>query len=176
MRTPELIFEDALDAFLAAESGQLLKGVSERSTCTRLAVFLERQLQLEGVTGYYADTEYNRTHHGYVKTIIDGEHRAIQITTDLIVHTRGEKPPPHDNLIAIEAKKAFRPDQEKLDDKNRLRAMTQPNEKALGWGGHPKPVCGYALGVFLEIDVRNRRLGLEYFRNGSAQEKKDRAL
>ena len=90
MRNPDLIFEDALDAFLAKESDQLLSDVSERSTCGRIAVFLEWQLQKEGVNGYYADTEYNRKHGRYVKTIIDNEHQVVHITSDLIVHTRGE--------------------------------------------------------------------------------------
>lgn len=164
---PELIFDAALSAFLAAEGPALLTDVSERNTCGRLAVYLERQMIKEDLRGYYADPEYNRKKHGRVKTIIDDQFEVIPITTDLIVHSRGEKSPPHDNLIAIEAKKSSRPDQEKVEDKKRLRAMTKPLTDVVGWDGvHPEHVCGYAVGVFVEIDMEKRLLRLDYFKKG----------
>src|ERR1700726_2335391 len=108
-RRPDLVFEDALSAFIAAEGGSLLADVSERHTCGRLSIYLERQLQADGFGGYYADVEYNRKQQGRVKTIINERLEVVQITPDLIVHTRGERLPPHDNLIAVEVKKAARP-------------------------------------------------------------------
>ena len=113
MRRPELIFNDALQSFLQREGHTILTSVSERNTCGRLALFVERQLEIDGVCGYYADTEYNRKQRGKVKTIINHELTVVSITADLIVHSRGELAPPHDNLIAVEAKKASRPAHEK---------------------------------------------------------------
>lgn len=173
-RRPDLTFEDALNAFLKAEGNTLLTGVSERNTCGRLAIYLERQAQNDGFHGYYADVEYNRKQGRKVKTIINEENEVIQITPDLIVHTRGERLPPDDNLIAIEVKKSSRPEREKQDDKNRLVAMTRnPFEEV--WpldNGHPEHVCGYAVGVYIEIDTAQRHLSLEFYKKGARTKRK----
>lgn len=168
MRRPELMFDDALRTFLEREGQSLLTGVSERNTCARLAYFIQRQLEQEGVTGYYADVEYNRKQHGKVKTIINNEFQVVAITADLIVHSRGERPAPYDNLIAVEAKKASRPAKEKADDIDRLIAMTRkPLEDVWGWeDGHPEHVCGYAVGIFMEIFREEQKVLLEYFKRG----------
>jgi hypothetical protein len=177
MRRPELIFDDALAAFLSAEGASLLTGVSERNTCGRLAIFIDRQMLAEGVKGYYADPEYNRKQGGKVKTIIDDEYEVIPITPDLIVHSRGEKEPPLDNLVAVEAKKSDRPDAEKIADKNRLRAMTKPLTAVWSWDGvHPEHVCGYMVGVYIEIDLPSRTLHLEYFKMGERTKEKKRSF
>jgi hypothetical protein len=133
-----------------------------------LAFFLERQLEREDVKGYYADVEYNRKQRGKVKTIIDGDHRVVSITADLIVHSRGEYAAPRDNLIAVEAKKSSRPEQEKIDDKERLVAMTsEPYNGVWNWeDGHPEHVCGYKLGVFMEVSRERGEVLLEYFKRG----------
>lgn len=168
MRRPELLFDDALRAFLQREGGSLLADVSERNTCGRLAYFVERQLEQEGVSGYYADVEYNRKQRGKVKTVINNELVVVSITADLIVHSRGELAAPHDNLIAVEAKKASRPAREKDDDKARLVAMTSEPYNGV-WNyedGHPEHVCGYAVGIFLEIRREQHELLLEYFKRG----------
>ncbi|WOD20607.1 hypothetical protein [Paraburkholderia kirstenboschensis] len=177
-RRPELVFKDALSAFIATEGESLLADVSERHTCGRLSLYLERQLQADGFCGYYADVEYNRKQQGQVKTIINEQLEVVQITPDIIVHTRGEKPPPHDNLIAVEVKKAARPEREKNDDRARLRAMTTtPYEGVWPWDGcHPEHVCGYAVGVFLEIDLKRRHLYLEFFKKGALTKQKQRTF
>jgi hypothetical protein len=174
MRRPELIFDDALTTFLQSEGTSLLSNVSERNTCARLAVFLERQLEREGVKGYYADVEYNRKQRGKVKTIINNDHRVVSITADLIVHSRGEIPAPRDNLIAVEAKKASRAEQEKDEDRVRLVAMTrEPYHDVWNWeDGHPEHVCGYMLGVFMEIRLEQREVLLEYFKRGERTKQK----
>ena len=168
MRRPELIFDDALIAFLEREGGSLLTDVSERNTCGRLAYFLERQLEQEGVSGYYADVEYNRKQRGKVKTIINDDLRVVTITADLIVHSRGEIPAPNDNLIAVEAKKTSRPAHEKDDDTARLIAMTsEPHNGVWNWeDGHPEHVCGYSVGIFMEIRRERNEILLEYFKRG----------
>jgi hypothetical protein len=174
-RRPELVFEDALKAFLRAEGASLRSNVSERNTCGRLAIFLQKQLESDGFVGYYADPEYNRKQEGRVKTIIDENLRVVQITADLIAHTRGEQPFPHDNLIAVEAKKIGRSEADKDDDRVRLRAMTKSPGEGV-WpvdGAQPEHVCGYAVGVFLDIDAVGRRIGLEYFKRGERTKKKE---
>lgn len=176
MRHPELIFEDALDAFILSEGDSLLSGVSERNTCGRLSIYMERQLAADGVSGYYADVEYNRKQNGQVKTIVNRREKVVQITPDLIVHTRGEKLPPDDNLIAVEMKKTNRPEYEKDEDRARLQAMTRvPYEKVWPWdGSHPEHVCGYAVGVFVEIDVAKRRISLQFFKDGEQTNQKQK--
>lgn len=177
-RRPDLVFEDALAAFLTDEGRWLLTGVSERNTCGRIAIYLERQLRVDGFEGYYADVEYNRKQHGQVKTIINGDFKIIQITPDLIVHTRGERPPPYDNLIAMEAKKSSRPDHEKQADRERLQAMTKvPLDGVWPWnGGHPEHVCGYAVGVYVEIDIVQRQLRLDFYKKGKLTKQKVKEL
>ncbi len=168
MQNPETLFDEALKVFLAREGGSLLTDVSERNTCGRLAYFVERQLDNEGVAGYYADVEYNRKQRGKVKTVINRELKVVSITADLIVHSRGEIPAPHDNLIAVEAKKSSRPTHEKEDDRERLIAMTSEPHNGV-WNyedGHPEHVCGYAVGIFMEIRREQHQLLLEYFKHG----------
>lgn len=80
MRRPELIFDEALIAFLKTEGNSLLSNVSERNTCSRLSLFIERQLEKEAVEGYYADVEYNRKQRGKVKTIINNNLAVVSIT------------------------------------------------------------------------------------------------
>jgi hypothetical protein len=178
VRRPDLVFEDALDAFVTAEGESLLTDVSERNTCGRLAIFIDRQIQSDGLSGYYADVEYNRKQRGRVKTIINKQLEVVQITPDLIVHTRGEMPPPYDNLIAVEVKKASRPKHEKDDDRARLQAMTRvPFEGVWPWdGSHPEHVCGYAVGVFVEIDIYERKISLEFFKKGARTKQKQRVF
>jgi len=101
-RRPELIFEDALDAFLQTEGRSLLSDVSERNTCGRLAICLEAQLRRDGLEGYYADVEFNRKQEGEVKTILNEREEVVRITPDLIVHSRGEKPAGQDMLSATD--------------------------------------------------------------------------
>lgn len=169
MRQPEHIFNDALTAFLESEKDLLLSDVSERSICARLAHYMERQLETEGIKGYYADAEYNRKQGGKVKTIINEEMKVLTITADLIVHSRGNIPAPYDNLIAVEAKKSSRPAREKAADIMRLLVMTQPPNDGI-WNfenGHPEHVCGYSLGIFMEIQRDSQVVHLRYFKNGT---------
>ncbi len=176
MRRPELIFNDAFDLLIKCEGRILLEDVSERSTCGRLAHFIQVQLKSEGVMGYYADTEYNRKQRGQVKTVINHELRVIPITADLIVHSRGAIAAPKDNLIAIEAKKAGRPEHEKENDINRLIAMTREPYNGV-WNfedGHPEHVCGYAVGIFMEIRLQQNQVAFEYFKRG--QKTKERLV
>ena len=175
IRRPELVFLDALNAFLSAEAHTLLTDVSERNTCGRLAIYLEQQIQTENLAGYYADPEYNRKQNSKVKTIVNNQARVVNITADLIVHSRGEKPPKEDNLIAVEVKKSTRPEGDKLEDKERLQAMTREPYDGV-WpvdGTYPEHVCGYAVGVYVEIDIDQRRLHLEFYKKGALTKQRE---
>lgn len=175
-RRPDLVFEDALTSFVDEEANLLLSNASERSACGRLAIFLQRQLEADGYQGYYADVEYNRKQNQQVKTIINDELEVVPITTDLIAHTRGEMPFPRDNLIAVEAKKSNRPAHEKDADRARLIAMTREPFRGV-WparGGHPEHVCGYAVGIYLEIDIERRQLRIEFYKKGARTKQKEK--
>lgn len=102
------LFEKANKAFLENDVGLLCNDVAERTLCGALMYHLRRSI--DGKTeykGYYADVEYNRN-DGRVKTIINDDFSVVKINCDLILHSRGLHPE-QDNLIALEMKKANRP-------------------------------------------------------------------
>ena len=80
------------------------------------------------------------------------------ISTDIIVHGRGLGTEP-DNLIAIEMKKKTNGEKEYEDkraaDIQRLKDLTKPNY-----------MYQYLLGVFVEIDFTDRKIGLKLFKRG----------
>ncbi|MRS90492.1 hypothetical protein GJV04_10700 [Enterobacteriaceae bacterium RIT714] len=153
----EKLFEISLAKFFEREKKNIINGVAERNLCSRLGLYLELEAERERLIGYYADVEYNRKQNGEVKTILDGDYKVIRINCDLILHSRGEIIS-RDNLIAIEMKKVERPEVEKFNDINRLRAMTKKSyDNVWSFDGqtHPEHVCGYELGYFIEIDNVN---------------------
>lgn len=162
------VFTLSLQAFLEKEVQEIIEGVNERNNCGRWAIYLEQIAHEKGLQEYFADPEYNRKQNGQMKTILDGEDRVVTINCDLILHTRGANVAA-DNLIAIEVKKYDRPDKEKQRDRERLRALTKPSYDGI-WvndgNNPPEHVCGYRLGVFVELDRRNRTCCVEYYRNG----------
>lgn len=162
------IIEPALNDFFSKELSSILADVSERNLCARLAMHFENRMREFGLTGYYADPEYNRKQNGLVKTIISGDYEVIQITCDLIVHSRGEIPK-KDNLIAIEMAKANKPEADLMSDRNRLIALTKaPTDDIWSMDGKtfPEHVCGYVKGLYLIIDRANRQAQLEHYANG----------
>jgi hypothetical protein len=164
-----LIISQSLKDFFDKERDSILDRVSERNNCQRLSIYLEHHAKAAGITGYYADTEYNRKQGGAVKTILDDEFQIITIQSDLILHSRG-KFVDEDNLIAVEMKKVERPKKEKDSDRNRLRAMTKESYDGV-WSAdgttHPEHVCNYRLGLFIELDATNRRAMLERYEKGA---------
>jgi hypothetical protein len=162
------LFYRSFDVFLVRERNNILNDVSERNLCQRLGFYLEDERKAAGLDGYFVDAEYNRQQNGHIKTIIDDEAREISITCDLILHSRGEMIQ-HDNLIAIEMKKSDRPARDKQNDRIRLRALTKPSYDGV-WvndgTGLPKYVCGYDLGLYIELDVGNGGVTVEEFERG----------
>ncbi len=153
--------------FVKQEKRSLLDDVSERNSCARLGYYLQKRSDEAGITGYYADPDYNRKQGGQVKTILDENFEVITIQSDLLLHSRGEVVG-RDNLIAIEMKKSYRSQSEKDDDRKRLRAMTKKSDGVWAYDGktHPEHVCGYMLGIFIEVDLRSSSISVEYYRNG----------
>jgi len=162
------ILERSLDSFFAAQGEAIVAGVSERNSCARLGLHLEREAGEAGLEGYFADPEYDRKQGGQIKTILDGDYQEITICCDLILHSRGASIA-EDNLIAVEMKKSRRPKREKVADRNRLRAMTKPSYDDI-WSNdgttHPEHVCGYRLGVYIELNNTTRTALIDYFMGG----------
>ena len=162
------LFKDAFAQFLAREAEHILTGVSERNLCGRLAPDLEQEASRRGLTGYIADPEYNRMQRGQVKTILDSNYEIVTVCCDLILHTRGASIP-NDNLIAVEMKKSDRPAARKEADRKRLRAMTKASYDGV-WSAdgetHPEHVCGYILGVYLELNLPAARFDVEFYSAG----------
>jgi len=166
---PSKIFEIALQEFLEEEQKNILSGVSERNLCARLAMPLERIAKENKFNGYYADPEYNRKQNGRVKTILDENTQVINVTCDLILHSRGEVME-RDNLIAIEMKKSERPEEEKESDRARLRTLTKSTyDDVWSFDGetHPEHVCGYEFGFFVELDIAHKSYSVQQFQNGN---------
>ncbi|MGS2764806.1 hypothetical protein [Sinomicrobium sp. M5D2P9] len=121
---------------------------------------LERFILLEKyeLSEYYSDPEYNRKQNGEIKTILDHEMKEVKINCDVIIHSRGNNIG-NDNLLALEMKKSNRPEYEKASDKIRLRALTKESYDDV-WSNDgktfPEYVCGYELGIYMELDIDNR--------------------
>ena len=162
------LFEDAYANFLRMEKENILSNVSERNLCARLGMAINDVREKHGYADYFIDAEYNRKQNGQIKTIINDDFKVLSITCDLIVHSRGRHIL-HDNILAIEMKKANRPEMEKNNDKNRLIALTKNSFDDV-WSAdgdtHPEHVCGYDLGIFIELNIEQARYSLDFFRNG----------
>lgn len=169
--SPDLVrevFERSIDLFFQHEVQEVLEGVNERNNCGRMSIYMQQVARERGLTDYFADTEYNRKQNGAVKTILDGQMRVIPINCDLLLHSRGQIVA-EDNLIAVEVKKRDAPGPEKEKDRDRLRALTKASYDNI-WSNDgvalPEHVCGYALGVFVELDRIKRVCRIEYYRLG----------
>ena len=138
------MFKQALSEFVMNESDSIRSDISERMLCARLGMPLEQLARGSGYKSYYADVEYNRKQGGEIKTILDDDEQIIQITCDLILHSRGTVVD-KDNLIAVEMKKSKRSIESKNKDRNRLRALSKDSYDGVwscGGGVLPEHVCG----------------------------------
>jgi len=163
------LFNDAFKQFLKKNLNNILNDTAERNLCSRFGYDFELLFNKYAVTGYYADTEYNRKQEGKVKTILDEEMIIVPIQCDLIIHSRGENIS-NDNLIAIEMKKSTRPNSEKISDRKRLRALTKDSYNDI-WSNDgialPEHVCGYDLGIYLILNIQKRYFEVEYYFKGN---------
>ncbi len=162
------IFEAANSSFLNAETENILIGVSERSLCGSLMLHINETLGPTKYSNYFVDVEYNRNKDGKLKTIINGNETPVTICCDLIVHSRG-KIIAQDNLIAVEMKRNTHPKSEKDKDKIRLKCLTKDSFDDL-WSFDgitlPDHVCRYVLGVFYELNVKDRKVNIHYYAKG----------
>lgn len=163
------IFEESIDLFFLGELENILDDVNERNLCGRLVIYLNDKVRANNIVGYYVDPEYNRMQDGRVKTILDDEMNIININCDLILHSRG-RIIAQDNLLAIEMKKSNRPDEDKNNDRKRLRALTKKSYDDI-WSydgiALPEHVCGYIFGIYMELNIGTRTCLFEYYRNGN---------
>lgn len=160
------IFDMTNHEFLSKELSLLISDVSERCLCAAMKPFFEDEIhKYQKYRSYHVDVEYNRN-AGHVKTIINDKLEVIAITCDLIVHSRGENES-FDNLIALEMKKFYRPQNEKDTDKMRLLALTKSTSTNEIWSydgkTFPKHVCGYKLGIYYEINLAKKVIKIEYY-------------
>ena len=166
------LFEKANREFLTSEVSLFDREVSERTLCGALMLHIYNLIRIDpSFDGYYVDVEYNRNKGGLktiCKTIQGQDFRIISINCDLILHSRGEKLE-QDNLLAIEMKKSYRPQEEKESDRERLIALTKASYDDI-WSADgrslPEHVCGYVLGVYYEIDFQHKTIMIEFYRNG----------
>ncbi|EDM84313.1 hypothetical protein [Limnobacter sp. MED105] len=163
------VLDTTLSRFLTNEVQEILEGVNERSNCGRLAIYMHETAQQYGIHEIYlVDVEYNRKQQGQIKTIMNGKGRVVRVNCDVILHSRGVILN-QDNLIAVEVKKVDRPYDEKQKDRERLRALTKTHLDDFCSGDGrtpPEHVCGYMLGVFIELDRFNFQCKVEYYRKG----------
>ena len=133
-------------------------------------MYLEANFVNYNIEGnYFADPEYNRKQNGEIKTIMDENETIIQISSDLLIHSRGTEAP--DNLITIEIKKSTRSESKKISDKNRLRAMTKKNN-VWSWNGTDAiHVSGYILGIYMELNNKKQICSFEKYKGGDIIEK-----
>ena len=102
------IFEKANRNFLNDHLGLLESQVSERTMCGQFQIALNDLIRKDVQYGkYYVDVEYNRNVGRRIKRIRNGRYEQVNITCDLIVHSRGGNLK-QDNLIALEMKKVIR--------------------------------------------------------------------
>ncbi|WP_158664925.1 hypothetical protein [Pseudomonas sp. SWI44] len=163
------LFKRGLNEFLRVDASLIRDNAAERNLCARLGYQFEYLLREYGLAGYYADAEHNRKQHGEIKTIIRGKDEVIQVTCDLIVHSRGEQL--HDNLIAVEMAKPDKSKEENLSDRNRLIALTKQTFSDV-WSNNgktlPEHVCGYLLGAFIMVDRLKKFVSVEFFEEGES--------
>ena len=161
------IFEKANSCFLENDKSLLINNVSERSWYSRFAIYMTEFIGKSGIKNYYVDTEYNRNGNR-LKTVFDVDLEIINITCDIILHSRGTIFE-NDNLICIEMKKSNALFKDKEDDKKRLKLLTKNSYDGI-WSADgntlPEHVCGYKLGIYYEVNVEDRTIYIEYYENG----------
>lgn len=168
------MFQRSFEAFIDSDLESILANVNERNLCGRLSIHMSGLLEEYGLGQYFVDPEYNRKQDGRIKTILDENFEVVTINCDLILHSRG-RTIQDDNLIAIEMKKSNRPQEEKDNDRKRLRALTKSSFDDV-WSAdgqvHPEHVCNYSLGVYLELDIPSRTFMVEEYERGQLQTEK----
>ena len=142
----------------------LLDGeLSERCLCGALMCELNKQLEKNGCKNYYADIEFNRNKKR-IKQLHNDDGFVSNILPDIIVHSRGKEI--LDNLLALEMKKSCANQQDKENDRNRLKMMTKQNSNE----SHHN--YEYLLGIYYEINFEKKQILVEFYQDGENVEDK----
>ncbi|WP_405351862.1 hypothetical protein [Fusobacterium animalis] len=166
------IFEKAKNKFLKNEKEIIEIDINERTLSARLMFHLQtlllNEIYQENYKEYSVDCEYNRINEieykilkvcEYIEKTKNFEEVDKKVYPDIIVHKRNE----NNNLIVIEMKKANSYIKKKENDKNRLKAMTNPRKLNN---------FNYILGVYFEVDTTgNNNHIIEFFVNGKEYKK-----
>ena len=166
------IFEKAKNKFLKNEKEIIEIDINERTLSARLMFHLQtlllNEIYQENYKEYSVDCEYNRINEieykilkvcEYIEKTKNFEEVDKKVYPDIIVHKRNE----NNNLIVIEMKKTNSYIKKKENDKNRLKAMTNPRKLNN---------FNYILGVYFEVDTTgNNNHIIEFFVNGKEYKK-----
>ena len=166
------IFEKVKEKFLKDEKEIIRIDVNERTLSARLMFHLQtlllNEIYQENYKEYSVDCEYNRINEieykilkvcEYIEKTKNFEEVDKKVYPDIIVHKRNE----NNNLIVIEMKKVNSYIKKKENDKNRLKAMTNPRKLNN---------FNYILGVYFEVDTTgNNNHIIEFFVNGKKYKK-----
>ena len=118
------LFWESNRAFIVKDLDLLYEDISERCLCGALMHELNKQLEKNGCNKYYADIEFNRNKKS-IKQLPNDDDFLNNILPDIIVHSRGKEN--LDNLLVLEMKKSSANQQDKENDRNRLKKMTNQN-------------------------------------------------
>ena len=173
------IFEKANFNMMDRDRDLFYMRVSERTLCGALMLHLNEVLKQTEYRDYFVDVEYNRNKGGKLKTCVKtinyGKETPIKINCDLIVHSRGNNIQ-QDNLIAIEMKKSTQQLESKMSDRHRIMALTMDSyDDIWSYDGKtlPEHVCRYKLGVYYEINFKEKMILLEYYAHGNQMDWKN---
>ena len=155
------LFCEANRAFIEKDLDLLYEDISERCLCGALMHELNKQLEKNDCNNYYADVEFNRNKKR-IKQLHNDDGFVSNILPDIIVHSRGKEIP--DNLLVLEIKKSSANQQDKENDRNRLKMMTTLNCQ----GSHHS--YEYLLGIYYEIDLGKKRIFIEFYKDGEIVE------
>lgn len=155
------LFWEANRAFIEKDLDLLYEDISERCLCGALMHELNKQLEKNDCNNYYADVEFNRNKKR-IKQLHNDDGFVSNILPDIIVHSRGKEIP--DNLLVLEMKKSSANQQDKENDRNRLKKMTTLNYQ----GSHHS--YEYLLGIYYEIDFGKKRIFIEFYKDGEIVE------
>ena len=151
------LFWEANRAFIEKDLDLLYEDISERCLCGALMHELNKQVEKNDCNNYYADVEFNRNKKR-IKQLHNDDGFVSNILPDIIVHSRGKEIP--DNLLVLEMKKSCANQQDKENDRNRLKKMTKQNCNGNSYSYE------YRLGIYYEINFEKKQILVEFYQDG----------
>ena len=155
------LFWEANRAFIEKDLDLLYEDISERCLCGALMHELNKQLEKNDCNNYYADVEFNRNKKR-IKQLPNNDGFLSNILPDIIVHSRGKET--LDNLLVLEMKKSCANQQDKENDRNRLKKMTKQNYNGNSYSYE------YRLGIYYEINFEKKQILVEFYKDGEIVE------